>query len=160
MKEITFEDDDRIIKVTKTVVEVMWHQLQITTNSPESGGILVGRENMSNNNFIIEFATAPMPDDIRKRTRYIRKDKGHLNFYQDLYDKNNGIYRYVGEWHTHPEKIPRYSGIDRNNWKRIAQNDNGNDFHYHVIAGTEAIRIWKIKCRGGLHPKLLYTAYW
>lgn len=66
----------------------------------------------------------------------------------------------MGEWHTHPEKIPRYSGIDRNNWKRIAQNDNGNDFHYHVIAGTEAIRIWKIKCRGGLHPKLLYTAYW
>lgn len=95
MKEITFEDDDRIIKVTKTVVEVMWHQLQITTNSPESGGILVGRENMSNNNFIIEFATAPMADDIRKRTRYIRKDKGHLNFIRICMIK---IMEYIDMW--------------------------------------------------------------
>lgn len=158
--KITFEDGNRMIKVTKTVVEMIRHQLQITSDSPEAGGILVGRENVSNDNFIIEYATSPMPGDIQKRTRYIRKDKDHLIFYQDLYDRYNGIYRYVGEWHTHPEKIPRYSIMDWNNWKKIAQNDNRNEFHYHFIAGTEAIRIWKIKCRSGLCPKLICTAYW
>ena len=82
----------------------------------------------------------------RKRCRFYRKDKGHIDFYNRIYNENNEIYAYVGEWHTHPEKYPTPSLIDKNNWKKI-WNKKGNGDLFNVIVGTEEIRVWKCNDR-------------
>ncbi|NDO49783.1 hypothetical protein FMM75_10345 [Lachnospiraceae bacterium MD335] len=69
------------------------------------------------------------------------KDEKHLLFYQELYEKSNKIYAYIGEWHTHPENIPNYSYIDENNWKKIGRIMNGGN-QYHIIVGIMEIGIW------------------
>ena len=158
--EIVFLDEKRVVKITNTIVDLIWNKRQILSGCPASGGILFGRENIANDNLIIDFATYPMPKDIQKRFRFIRKDRDHLEFYQNLYNENNGIYRYVGEWHTHPENVPEYSIIDKQNWKRIFKNNQNNEIQYHLIAGIEGGRIWKMKTETRQKPHLGYTHFW
>lgn len=140
---MVFEYEDRQIKICNSVLYNIKRYLQCDIKSCEAGGVLIGRENISNNNLIIEFATEPMPGDTRSRNRFYRNDKGHTNFYQKLYKEYQGIYVYVGEWHTHPEAIPSYSIIDLINWKKIRIDAGHNRPQYHLIAGYDALRLWE-----------------
>lgn len=133
------------IKITSNVVEVMKSYIQYGFYSNEAGGVLIGRENLDNNNLIIEFCTEPMNKDKRLKNRFIRKDNGHIEFFQQLFYSNSGIYRYVGEWHTHPENIPSFSTIDKKNWIKINR-EMAHKEQYHFIVGREQICIWK--CMG------------
>ena len=101
-----------------------------------------------------------MVKDIQRRTRFIRKDVGHILFYEKLYKENNGIYRYIGEWHTHPENIPQYSFLDKDNWKKIFRKDRNADMQYHLIAGVEAVRVWKMAKEQKGDPQLIYSKDW
>ncbi len=120
------------------------HHIQNSKDSYEAGGVLIGRENLCDNSLIIEFATEPMDNDKRSRNRFYRNDRGHIDFYKNLYNKNHGIYKYVGEWHTHPENIPIPSSIDLNNWKRLAKNSKYDTKFIHIIAGCKAIKLWEV----------------
>lgn len=132
----------RKIKFCDNTLQVMKRYIQTNPKSCEAGGILIGRENYGNSNLIIEYITEPMPLDRRNRYRYLRKDGGHLQFFHKLYEESNGIYGYIGEWHTHPETIPHYSCIDSKNWTKIGKEIKG-DTQYHIIVGTEAVGIWE-----------------
>ena len=94
----------------------------------------------------------------RSRTRYTRKDEGHLKYFEKLYNENNGVYAYWGEWHTHPEDIPHYSIIDLKNWKRIGKEDP-KGVQYHIIAGRKAFSIWRMQ-KGKLCPKKICEVKW
>lgn len=131
----------RKVKITEEVIK-LFNRYRQTGKECEAGGILIGREDKNNGNLIIEDATYPLKKDIRKRYRFYRKDKGHIDYYNKIYKENNGIYAYIGEWHTHPEKFPTPSLIDKKNWKKI-WNKKGNGDLFNVIVGTEEIRIWK-----------------
>lgn len=108
----------------------------------EAGGILIGRENAGNTNLVIEYITEPMSKDKRSRYRFLRQDTGHIDFFEKLYNENEGIYGYIGEWHTHPENIPHYSFIDSNNWRRIGKKIK-SEKQYHLIVGIQEIGIWE-----------------
>lgn len=138
-----FNFEGRQIKICNNVLENIIEYLQNNKNSAEAGGVIIGRENISNSNLIIEFVTVPMPGDVRTRNRFYRKDKKHVQFFEELYEKNSEIYAYIGEWHTHPEAIPNYSFIDTKNWKKIGKSAPKNSKQYHIIAGYEAFRIWE-----------------
>lgn len=141
---ITMQINDKKIKVTEQVVQVMSQHCQLDFLSKEAGGIIIGRENIENGNLIIEYITQPYKKDKRTRYSFYRKDARHINFYNELYQKYNGIYAYVGEWHTHPEDYPNYSGVDIKNWKEIAQSNSDKDKkYYHFIIGRKEIRIWE-----------------
>ena len=116
--------------------------IQRENTSCEAGGLLIGRENSGNTNLVIEFVTEPMLKDQRSRCRFLRKDIGHVHFFEKLYKENEGIYGYIGEWHTHPENIPHYSIIDSKNWRKIGKKMKGGK-QYHVIVGIQEIGIWK-----------------
>lgn len=139
--DIVFNDSVRKIKITENITNLFKQYIQ-DGKEPESGGILIGREDKNNGNLIIEYATYPMKKDIRKRYRFYRKDKGHIEYYNKIYKENNGIYAYVGEWHTHPENIPEPSFIDKKNWKKIWNQKEDGDL-FNVIVGTKEIIIWK-----------------
>lgn len=118
--------------------------IQYNFEDTEAGGILIGWENIDNGNVVIDEATVPMKKDIRKRTSFIRKDVGHIDYYKELYCRSEGIYAYYGEWHTHPEDYPFYSGIDLESWKNIAREDSKNK-QYHIIIGRKKFTIWEME---------------
>ncbi len=142
---IILNDSGRKVKITEEVIN-LFNRYRQTGKECEAGGILIGREDKNNGNLIVEYATYPMKKDIRKRYRFFRKDEGHIEYYNKIYKENNGIYAYIGEWHTHPENEPSPSIIDKNNWKRIL-NKKGEGELFNVIVGIEKIRIWK--CHNG-----------
>ena len=147
--EIVLSDSGRKLKFTEEIIK-MFESYRQVGKEPEAGGILIGREDKNNGNLIIEYATAPMEKDIRKRYRFYRKDEGHIEYYNKIYKENNGIYAYVGEWHTHPENEPSPSLIDKNNWKKIL-NKKGEGELFNVIVGIKKIRIWKFYNRNQIN---------
>ena len=118
---MVIEYGDKKIKFCNNILQVIQKYVQSERKSCEAGGILIGRENCGNSNLIIEFITEPMTADQRSRNRFLRKDKKTSRFFKKLYEENEGVYGYMGEWHTHPENIPQYSFIDSNNWKKIGK---------------------------------------
>ena len=141
-KNMVIEYGDKKIKFCNNILQVIQKYVQSERKSCEAGGILIGRENCGNSNLIIEFITEPMTADQRSRNRFLRKDKRHLDFFKKLYEENEGVYGYMGEWHTHPENIPQYSFIDSNNWKKIGKEMKGG-IQYHIIAGIQEVGIWE-----------------
>lgn len=149
----------KTIKICDDVISTLFKYRQIEQTSRESGGVLIGRENLDNDNLIIEYATVPMRNDRRTRTRFFREDKGHIDYYNQLFENYGGIYLYVGEWHTHPEEYPRYSIIDVANWRRISKKLSKNAEQFHIIVGNKALRVWEFS-RGFSGAKEIATYDW
>ena len=150
---IVTESKNRKIKICDQLLEEIYSQIQKNDYDPEKGGIIVGRENLNNENIILEYISKPLKNDI-----CTRKDEGHLKYFEKLYNENNGVYAYWGEWHTHPEDIPHYSIIDLKNWKRIGKEDP-KGVQYHIIAGRKAFSIWRMQ-KGKVCPKKICEVKW
>lgn len=140
---MVINDETKKIKVDNKILERIISFRQMKSDIPEAGGILAGRENISNDNLIIEYHTEPMNCDYQTHSKFTRKDVGHVLFFQSLYKKSEGTIGYVGEWHTHPEDIPQYSIIDLKNWRNINKKVGNNQVQYHLIVGRKAVVIWK-----------------
>lgn len=155
---VIIESDNRKIKIRNEVLQGICNYIQTEHSDIEAGGILIGRENRGNQNIVIEYSTEPMKEDIRSRIRYFRKDSGHVEYYKKLYDENNEIYAYYGEWHTHPEDNPSYSFVDWENWKSIAKKDP-KGIQYHIIAGRKSFVMWEMR-KGRMIPQKIGEVKW
>ena len=91
---IVTESKNRKIKICDQILEEIYSQIQKNDYDPEKGGIIVGRENLNNENIILEYISKPLKNDICTGTRYTRKDEGHLKYFEKLYNENNGVYAY------------------------------------------------------------------
>mgnify|MGYP000845146176 CR=1 FL=1 len=156
---ITFIFNGKKIKLCQNVIDTMLKYIQKEITSKEAGGILVGKENKSNKNIIVNHITVPMLEDKRKYNKFIRKDKRHVEVFKNLYRRSKKTLRYIGEWHTHPEAIPNFSEIDLNNWKKISKESDSNNNYYHIIVGYDAIKIWVIESEE-YSTKLIGTIFW
>ncbi len=87
MSDIVINDGSRKIKLCHNVIEVMHKYIQQGALSKEAGGILIGKENISNNNLIINNITSPMAQDHRCYNRFIRRDSCHITYFNTLYKK-------------------------------------------------------------------------
>ncbi len=134
----------RKIKINNEILEHIYKYRQVAESDLEAGGIVIGREIIENNNLIIEYITEPYSNDRRDKFRFKRIDKRHVEYFESVYERFNGIHVYVGEWHTHPEDIPNYSSIDLNNWKKIRKYKDNKVYNYHFIAGRKNFRIWEV----------------
>ncbi|MEZ7820842.1 MAG: Mov34/MPN/PAD-1 family protein, partial [Patescibacteria group bacterium] len=91
------------IKICSSVFQVMRKYIQLGSGSLEAGGILIGKENISDDNIIIRYITEPYASDKRRYNRFIRKDNKHIDIFNEVFNLSNEIYCYVGDWHTHDE---------------------------------------------------------
>lgn len=155
---IVFYDENIKIKLCDEPLNIMKKYIQHNKNYCEAGGVIAGRENLNNENRILEYVTEPMKKDIRTPNRFYRQDNGHIKYFDSLHSMNDKIYVYYGEWHTHFEEIPKYSIIDLKNWKKIS-GDTPNKVQYHIIVGTKKIVIWKME-RGKMLPEKLGVVEW
>lgn len=76
----------------------------------ETGGVLCGY--YEGESLIIETASGPGPNANHQIDEF-EIDKEHMyQFLDDQYRESEGKKIYVGEWHTHPQKIPHPSPLD------------------------------------------------
>lgn len=95
---------------------------QVKSSSKEAGGVILGYRR--GEHIEITDITVPYPHDKRKRTYFDRCDRRHQYY---AFKKWLGSLRqvgYLGEWHTHPEKIPSPSRLDMNEWGTLLRKNN------------------------------------
>ncbi len=108
----------------------------------ESGGIIIGYYDAIKGALKITDITWPQIDDIRGRYRFIRKETGHQEIMDRLWEQSRYKKSYLGEWHTHNQRRPIPSPIDCNNWKNIAKRQHNFNEQFFIIIGTMCSGIW------------------
>lgn len=124
-------------------------------NNYEAGGMLIGSIVESSNEIYINDYTEPLNEDSRSRLSFKRSNK-HNEILYNKWEESNFTKLYLGEWHTHPQDIPRPSFIDRASWKTLLMKSNTEcEVLIFIIIGISSVEIWigdrknkKIK-RGG-----------
>lgn len=143
MKEMVFQLlDGRKILIRSTALKKMEKYRQYKLKDTEAGGILIGRILCDSNDFVVDDVSEPMISDIRKRYSFKRSASEHQIYFDSKWTSLDKHCFYLGEWHTHPEKIPTPSDVDLNDWNKIAKLDFESDHLFFLILGTERIGIW------------------
>ena len=134
--------DGRKLLIRSEALKKMEKYRQFNQKDTEAGGILIGRILLDSNDFIIDIVSEPMFSDIRKRSYFIRKHEAHQAYFDAKWTASDGRCFYLGEWHTHPERIPHPSKVDITEWKRIMNLSFESDYLFFVIVGTQETKAW------------------
>ena len=108
---------DSYLVVHAKVVETIEANVGRATGFTEAGGILIGSYRGSH--IEIVDCTVPKSLDVRTRTFFGRRDKGHHLAAMEAWRRSGRTETFVGEWHTHPEDHPHYSWLDRRTWNGL-----------------------------------------
>lgn len=138
--ELVFKLDNIELVIDQNVVHRLNTFRQLSTKSNESGGLLIGRTDINDKTKILDI-TVPMTNDYSSRYRFKRKDIKHLEILEKL---NNKCLYFKGNWHTHPQKNPMPSLLDKFSWKSAMKQSRPGESKYifFVIVGTDEIKVW------------------
>lgn len=142
IKYVYILPNDKTLFIRSEAIEKMLKYRQNDSKSSEAGGILIGRILIENGHYIIDDVSEPMPTDKRSRYRFSRKPEGHQEYFNNVWERENGCCFYLGEWHTHPEYVPNPSTTDRKDWNRLIRIDFENDDLFFVIVGIKEVKVW------------------
>lgn len=79
---------------------------------PERGGLLLGEIYAEATTLYVSVASVPGPEDRSARFSWNR-DQGRANrIIRAEWERSGGLVNYLGEWHTHPQDVPRASCVD------------------------------------------------
>ena len=74
---------------------------------------------------------------------------------KEIWQNSNGHSTYVGLWHSHPEPLPNYSAVDKQDWqKALTQSKYEGNKLFFVIVGQTHVRIW-MGVRASYQPKIM-----
>ncbi len=110
----------------------------------ESGGIIVGKLNPAEKQVIATDITEPQNKDKCTKNMYKRAEYGHQEIMDNLWEESGFVKTYIGEWHTHNQRVPHPSWIDRRNWLQISRRRQNSAWLFFVIVGTEKIGVWSV----------------
>lgn len=137
----------RLIIVDEAVKQQLAHA-QRSWWQAEAGGVLLGRHLLDSDDLVVDEVTTPQNQDRRSRFSFFRS-KQHGVVARARWAARDSTIAYLGLWHTHPEREPTPSGVDRRDWENAVANDVfEGDRLFFPIVGTERIRVWS-KTRGG-----------
>lgn len=107
-------DSEQRLVFTRAVLDHFKKHRQITSRKFEAGGQLFARFVLTD--IIIVEATGPRRLDRRTRFSY----RPHRPSEQrEIDNRHKKGLSYIGDWHTHPERIPHPSNIDRSSMQDI-----------------------------------------
>lgn len=114
----------------------------------EAGGVLMGRHLLDSHDVVIDEVSTPQDTDRRGRYNFFRSRK-HEQVSRQRWRQEQNTSAYLGLWHTHPERDPSPSGVDRNDWQQAIVSDTyeGERLYFPII-GTHCIRVWTMSRRG------------
>lgn len=114
----------------------------------EAGGVLLGRHLLESADLVVDEVTVPQADDRRGRFTFFRS-KQHSTVARARWEATNATSAYLGLWHTHPERDPSPSSVDRRDWEQALRLDTfEGERLFFPIVGIERIRVWA-KAREG-----------
>ncbi|WP_181884415.1 Mov34/MPN/PAD-1 family protein [Neobacillus piezotolerans] len=141
-EEVYLLPDNRTLYIRPEAIKKMFKYKQVRWTDTEAGGILIGRILEEDNNIIIDDVSEPMSTDKRSRIRFSRKPDGHQEYMNEAYEREKGCCFYLGEWHTHPQRMPVPSSIDRKDWKRLLKLGFESGCLLFVIVGIDELKVW------------------
>lgn len=98
----------------------------------ETGGVLLGY--LEEGVVYVEKASEAGPKAIHEDI-YFQADPNYVDLFIDMqYANSNGRYRYLGEWHTHPQVVPEPSPKDLNSLDEIS--GTADEFVILLIIGA------------------------
>lgn len=116
-KELVFQAQDRSLVVISTeVANILVSYRQLSDSSQESAGVLIGERRGVH--IVIKMLSEPSIWDIRSRFMVDRVSRHHQQVVDDAFKKSDGEWHYLGEWHTHPEDVPKPSMTDYSSWHK------------------------------------------
>ena len=133
-----FDGQTRYVLIDQAPWSFLNSNAQFQSNSNEAGGILLGYRAGANIHIIS--ATGPLPGDRRSRISFDRLDPGHQIAASEAWATSGGRIDYIGDWHTHPQRVPTPSSKDYLEWKKLIASVHA--LHLFVIVGTSQVRIW------------------
>lgn len=109
------------LKITQEALKMMISFVQNEDRKLEAGGVLLGRFIKDTKNIVIDEISVPQKNDKRERCFFFKNHQEHQKIMIDKWKASKGTCTYIGEWHTHPEKYPIPSLIDKQTWQKLVQ---------------------------------------
>jgi integrative and conjugative element protein (TIGR02256 family) len=107
MLEYPIGRSGQVLVLAEEVVRKLRRYRQRRWYQREAGGQLFARLSLSR--IVIEEATGPRRTDRRTRTSYVPDRAAEQ---REIDGRHAEGLHFVGDWHTHPEGLPRLSGLD------------------------------------------------
>ncbi|MEI2613542.1 MAG: Mov34/MPN/PAD-1 family protein [Methylotenera sp.] len=142
----TTSDLSPLLHFSDLVLEIFERHMQRVDSDFEAGGLLLGT--IHGSNIFVTEATTPTAWDKRFRFFFERMSFGHRSIALLRWRGSRGVIRYVGEWHTHPEDHPKPSGIDRDEWNKLAKQRKDNRPALAVIVGRKTLYVELVPTMG------------
>ncbi len=139
--------DGGVIVASDQVVVAFSAAMHAALAGPERGGILLGRRmggSGTGGDIIIERALGPDRRDRAGRFAFTR-GAHHQVTVDRAWSDSGGAVNFLGDWHSHPEAVPRPSGRDLATWARLV--DLQWDEHLplvFVIVGANRVQSWEL----------------
>jgi len=128
--------------ITAEAVDQMLAFSQHSWYQAEAGGVMLGRHLLESSDVVIDEVTTPQRKDKRSRFGFFRSTN-HNRIAQEKWKLSNETLAYLGLWHTHPERDPTPSSVDRQDWeKAVTTHAYYGDRLFFPIVGTQRIRVW------------------
>jgi integrative and conjugative element protein (TIGR02256 family) len=141
------------LKIATKPLYTMLSFQQHTPSALEAGGLLIGRYLLDCDDVIVDQITIPMDGDVRERCFFKKNTISHQRILESIWEQSKGTANYIGEWHTHPERIPNPSGHDFDQWRKVLRETKTDQSAIiFMIIGTAQIRIWQ-----GMRRSLKFT---
>lgn len=146
MSEWVTPDRKRLVVLSAPVLHVFAKYRQRYFWQTESGGILLGKRRGKHLEVVV--ATEPMPTDRGSQYFFEREAEGHAEAAQLAWRAGDEMVDYVGEWHTHPQRVPIPSGIDRSEWQRLSAGRSEVTALVTVVVGTRQLHLELLNASG------------
>lgn len=138
LSDWTLADGSLLLNFSDGVGGVFERNVQVG-DLPESGGVLLGT--VHEGGLLVTVATTPTRLDRQLRYLFERLPFGHRAVAKRQWRQSAGITRYIGEWHTHPQDIPVPSGIDLDEWRKLAKKRADKRPLLAVIVGRQGLHV-------------------
>lgn len=146
MSDWSTVDGSLLVHLSEDVMQVLSINVQ-SGGRPESGGILLGT--VHERGLMVIAATQPSRLDRQFPYLFERMPFGHRAVARRRWKSSNGLVRYIGEWHTHPQDFPTPSGTDLAEWKKLAQVRLDKRAVLAVIVGRQTFHVEMMDAKGG-----------
>lgn len=140
---IPLGDSGEFVILTDAVLEHFRRHQQLRKSDTEAGGQIFGRS--QGETITIEEATGPRRSDIRSRYSYIPDRKAEQ---REINERFSSALHFIGDWHTHPEPIPRPSETDLDNMRECVRKSR------RAVSGFLLIIVGTAPLPRGLHASL------
>lgn len=129
------------VEFKDNVVNLLTEYVQNTYETPESGGVLMGKR-LFDGSIIITDITKPQKSDRWGRSHFKKDGKIHQKISDKIWQNSGGYIMYLGEWHTHPELFPSPSFIDLKGWRLNVYKQKDKKKYIFLIVGTNSFKVW------------------